>query len=69
MRMHWITTLLFCNLCSAVLCIILAKKKRRSGLAWFLLSLPLGVLALFLLLGLPDNLPSAALPSADDPSG
>jgi hypothetical protein len=46
-------TLIFCNLCTAILCVILARKKKRAVHHWFLLALPLGVLALFILLALP----------------
>ena len=37
----------------AILSIILAKKKHRPALMWFLLTLPFGVVALFVLLALP----------------
>jgi len=50
--MTWVT-IIFCNFCSGILCIILASKKRRAPLPWFLLALPAGVLALFVLLALP----------------
>ena len=50
--MAWVT-LLFCNFCTGILSIILARKKRRAQLAWFVLTLPLGVVALFVLLALP----------------
>lgn len=52
--MAWFT-ILFCNFCTAVLSVILAQKKRRAPLPWFLLTLPLGVLALFILLALPPE--------------
>ena len=52
--MAWLT-LLFCNFCTAILSIILARKKQRAPLTWFLLTLPLGVLALFVLLALPTG--------------
>lgn len=50
--MPWLT-ILFCHFCTAVLSVILARKKSREPLRWFLATLPLGVLALFLLLALP----------------
>ena len=50
--MAWVT-ILFCNFCTAILSIILAKKKHRAALPWFLVTLPLGVVALFVLLALP----------------
>jgi hypothetical protein len=49
---NWVT-FLFCNFCAGILSIILARKKNRSPLPWFLLTLPFGVLTLFLLLALP----------------
>lgn len=52
--MAWVT-ILFCNFCTAILSIILARKKHRTPLIWFLLTLPLGVAALFVLLALPAN--------------
>ncbi len=52
--MAWLT-ILFCNFCTGILSIILARKKHRASLTWFLVTLPLGVLALFLLLALPPN--------------
>lgn len=52
--MPW-ATILFCNLCTGILCVILARKKGRAVHRWFLLALPLGVLALFILLALPAN--------------
>jgi hypothetical protein len=52
--MTW-TTLFFCNLLFGILCVILAKKKQKPALFWFLLSVPLGVIALFALLALPDE--------------
>ena len=52
--MAWLT-ILFCNFCTAILSVILARKKRRTPLPWFLVTLPLGVLALFVLLALPPN--------------
>ena len=52
--MTWVT-ILFCNFCTGILSIILARKKKRAPLHWFLLTLPLGVLALFILLALPAN--------------
>ncbi len=48
-----ITTLLFCHLLYGLLCAILARKRNRSGWLWFGLSVPLGPIALFLLLALP----------------
>ena len=50
--MAWVT-ILFCNFCTAILSIILAKKKHRPALMWFLVTLPFGVIALFVLLALP----------------
>ena len=50
--MNWVTVA-FCNAGCAILCIILARKKNRAPLAWFLLAFPAGFLALFLLLALP----------------
>ena len=52
--MTWVT-ILFCNFCTGILSIILARKKNRAPLLWFLLTLPLGVLALFILLALPAH--------------
>lgn len=52
--MTWVT-LLFCHFCTGILNIILSRKKNRALLPWFLVTLPLGVLALFLLLALPPN--------------
>ena len=52
--MVWVT-ILFCNFCTGILSIILARKKHRAPLRWFLLTLPLGVLALFILLALPAS--------------
>ena len=52
--MPWLT-IIFCNLCTGILCIILARKKGRPVHHWFLLALPLGVIALFPLLALPAN--------------
>jgi hypothetical protein len=52
--MTWVT-LLFCNFCAGILSIILARKKNRPPLPWFLATLPLGILALFALLALPAN--------------
>jgi len=52
--MTWIT-LLFCNFCTGILSIILARKKNRAALPWFLATLPLGILALFALLALPAH--------------
>jgi hypothetical protein len=60
--MIW-TTLLFCNAVTGILSLILANKRNRSLLFWFLLTLPLGVIALFLLLAIPDTPP--ALPHGD----
>jgi hypothetical protein len=60
--MIW-TTLLFCNAVTGILSLILANKRKRSPLLWFMLTLPLGVIALFLLLALPDTPP--ALPHRD----
>ena len=51
--MIW-TTLLFCHFATAIVAAILAKNRRRRAPRWFLLTLPLGVLTLFLLLALPD---------------
>ena len=50
--MVWVT-ILFCNFCTGVLSIILARKKHRAQLKWFLVTLPFGVVALFVLLALP----------------
>ena len=50
--MAWVT-ILFCNFCTCILSIILARKKHRPSLMWFLLTLPFGVVALFVLLALP----------------
>jgi ABC-type transport system involved in cytochrome c biogenesis permease subunit len=50
--MAWVT-ILFCNFCTGILSIILARKKARDPVRWFLVTLPLGVLALFVLLALP----------------
>ena len=50
--MAWVT-ILFCNFCTGILSIILARKKHRPSLMWFLVTLPLGVVALFVLLALP----------------
>ena len=50
--MAWVT-ILFCNFCTGILCIILARKKHRPPLMWFLVTLPFGVIALFVLLALP----------------
>jgi len=50
-----LTTILFCNFITGILSVILALKRKKPPLVWFLLSLPLGVLALFLLLALPDE--------------
>ena len=50
--MTWVT-FLFCNFCTGILSIILARKKHRAALPWFLVTLPLGVAALFVLLALP----------------
>ena len=52
--MAWVT-ILFCNFCTGILSIILARKKHRRSLMWFLLTLPFGVVALFVLLALPAN--------------
>jgi hypothetical protein len=52
--MSWVT-FFFCNFCTGILSIILARKKNRAPLRWFLLTIPLGVLALFFLLALPAN--------------
>lgn len=52
--MTWVT-LLFCNFCTGILSIILARKKNREPLPWFLATLPLGILTLFLLLALPAH--------------
>jgi hypothetical protein len=52
--MPWLT-ILFCNFCIGILTMILARKKRRKPLPWFFLTLPLGVLVIFLLLALPEN--------------
>ena len=49
--MAWVT-ILFCNFCTGILSIILARKKHRPSLMWFLLTLPFGVVALFVLLAL-----------------
>jgi hypothetical protein len=50
--MAWVT-ILFCNFCTGILSIILARKKHRKPLMWFLVTLPFGVVALFVLLALP----------------
>jgi len=50
--MAWVT-ILFCNFCTGILSIILARKKHRTPLTWFLVTLPFGVVALFVLLALP----------------
>jgi uncharacterized membrane protein len=52
--MPWVT-ILFCHFCVGILSMILARKKHRSPLPWFFLTLPLGVLVIFLLLALPEN--------------
>ncbi len=52
--MFW-TTLVFCNLVSGILCVVLARKHGGSALHWFLLAIPLGVLALFLQLYLHER--------------
>ena len=52
--MNWVT-FIFCNFCAGILSIILARKKNRAPLPWFLFTLPFGVLTLFLLLALPAN--------------
>ena len=57
--MIW-TTILFCNLLSGILCIILAKQRNRSVLSWFLAAIPFGILALFVLLCLPENTKDSA---------
>jgi hypothetical protein len=51
---NWVT-FIFCNFCAGILSIILARKKNRAPLPWFLLTLPFGVLTIFLLLALPAN--------------
>lgn len=50
-----LATLLLCNALSGILCMILAKQRRRSIFSWFLIAMPFGILALFLLLCLPEN--------------
>jgi len=50
--MVWVT-ILFCNFCTAILSFILARKKHRPPLMWFLVTLPFGVVALFVLLAFP----------------
>ncbi len=52
--MPWVT-LLFCNFSVAILSMILARKKHRQPLPWFFLTLPFGVLVIFLLLALPEK--------------
>jgi hypothetical protein len=52
--MPWVT-ILFCNFCVGILSMILARKKHRKPLPWFFLTLPLGVLVIFILLALPEN--------------
>ena len=51
--MAWLT-ILFCNFCTGILSIILARKKHRAPIPWFLVTLPFGVAALFVLLALPE---------------
>jgi hypothetical protein len=65
--MTWVT-IIFCNFCSGILCIILARKKHRALLPWFLLALPVGVLALFALLALPARPNLGAGENPDPPS-
>ena len=50
-----LSTYLLCNALFGILCIILAHKRKRSALKWFLLAIPFGVLPFFILLYLPDN--------------
>jgi|GEM_PF-2083723 len=50
-----ITTLFFCHLLYGLLCAILGRKRNRSGWGWFVLALPFGALALFVLLVLPAS--------------
>jgi hypothetical protein len=57
--MPWFT-ILFCNFCVGILSMILARKKRRKALPWFFLTLPFGVLIIFLLLALPEKQESEA---------
>lgn len=52
--MDYLITYLFCNVACGVLSIISALKKQRSVVRWFLLTIPFGVIALFVLLALPD---------------
>jgi len=52
--MIW-TTLLFCNAVTGILSLILARKRKRPLLFWFLATLPFGVGALFVLLALPSR--------------
>ncbi len=52
--MAWLT-ILFCNFCTGILTIILARNKHRASLTWFLVTLLVGVPALFVLLALPPN--------------
>jgi len=60
--MIW-TTLLFCHIATGVVSAILARKRNRRAHLWFLLTLPLGVLALFLLLALAPEARSPAPPA------
>jgi len=48
-------TLLFCNLLSGILCVILTRKLGKPSLPWFLLCVPFGVLVLFVLLYLQER--------------
>jgi len=56
--MIW-TTILFCNVVTGILSVILARKRKKPVLFWFLLTIPLGVAALFLLLAIPEKPPHA----------
>ncbi len=56
----WWVTLLFCNFCVGILSMILARKKHRKPLPWFFVTLPFGVLVIFLLLALPENQESSS---------
>ena len=63
--MTWFT-ILFCNVLSAGLCFILAKKRNSpplglSAVQWFLIGIPLGIVALLAMLAMPDK------PEAENP--
>ena len=56
-------TYFFCTALAGILCIILAKAKNRSATLWFFLSIPFGLLTLFILLLIK---PGEAEPGKED---